>query len=207
MKCVVLFSFKKLPQAEMGVFTNNVILKMTADAQFSTLMVYVTALKTLYEAFQVALANASDGGKINTLVKNTKLKEMVNQLDLVARHVSLFANGDRAIILAAGLIPSTSEQAPPITVLLPPVSLEGFNAEGRTGVASLKWPKVEGASFYEPQACKKGTDVWVNCPTTGALKTDVTGLEANTLHLLRVVARTISGVVSDPSPVVEVLVS
>ena len=207
MKSVVLFSFKKLPQGELGLFVNNVITKMTADAQFLTLMVYVQALKVLYDAFQVAMVNAADGGKLNTLAKDTKKKEMVDQLELVARYVNILANGDSAVILTAGLVPSSNERTPPVTVLLPPASLEGSNVGGRTGVASLKWPKVEGAKFYEPQVCKKDTNVWVSYPTSGALKTDVTGLEANTLYLFRVVACTVSGVVSDPSPVVEVLVS
>ena len=68
MKSSVVFTFKLLPQAQKAEFTANVIAKMTANPRFVSLLPRIEILKTAYETYRVAAANARGGGKSATLI-------------------------------------------------------------------------------------------------------------------------------------------
>ena len=102
MRSTVVLNFKSLPQAQVAEFAANVIDKMSNDPQFISLMPQVGVLKTVYEAYQVAVSKSNDGGKSATLEKNNKLDELKYQLSSVARYVDVLANERESVVWAAG---------------------------------------------------------------------------------------------------------
>ena len=204
MKSSVVYTFKSLPQAEKAEFTANVIAKMTANPQFVSLLPQVEVLKTAYEAFQVAAAKASDGGRSATLDKNAKLEDMIYQLATVARYVDVLANESEGIVLAAGF--ATRKKPVAVTSLNTPTILEAINAE-KKGSASLTWEAVVGANMYAIQKRVKGTEEWVNGDYRGGKSAILDGLESNVIIEFMVRAIHNSGIKSNWSQPMEVLVS
>ena len=204
MKSSVVFTFKSLPQAQKAEFTANVIAKMTADARFVSLLPQVEILKTTYEAFQVAAIKANDGGKSATLDKNTKLEEMVYQLGTVARYVDVLANESEAVALAAGFV--TRKKAESVTSLSTPTILDVVNAE-KNGSATLSWEAVAGATIFAIERRVRGTEEWRNGDYRGGRSAILDGLESNVVIEFKIMAIHISGIKSNWSQSVEVLVS
>ena len=204
MKSSIVFTFKLLPQAEKAEFAANVITKMTADPQFISLLPQVENLKTAYEVYQVAASKASDGGKAATLEKNTKLEDMVYQLSTVARYVDVMANESEAIVLAAGF--ATRKKPVAVTSLTTPTQLEATNAE-KDGSAFITWGAVAGANMYAIEKRVKGTEEWLNGDYRGGKSALLEGLESNVLIEFRVRGIHISGIKSNWSQPVQVLVS
>ena len=204
MKSSVVFTFKTLPQAQKAEFTANVIAKMTANAQFVSLLPQVEILKTAYEAYQVAATKANDGGKSATLDKNTKLEEMVYQLSTVARYVDVLANESEAVALAAGF--ATRKKAESVTSLSTPTILEVVNAE-KKGSASLTWEAVAGATIFAIERRVRGSEEWRNGDYRGGKSAILEGLESNVVIEFKVMAIHLSGIKSNWSQPMEVLVS
>lgn len=204
MKSSIVLTFKLLPQAEKAVFAANVIAKMSADPQFVSLLPQVDHLKTAYEAYQVAATKASDGGKSATLEKNTKLEDLVYQLSTVARYVDVLADESEAVVLAAGF--ETRKKPVAVTSLNTPTKLEASNAE-KKGSAYLSWASVAGANMYAIEKRVKGTDAWHNGDYRGGKSAVLEGLESNAIIEFKVMAIHISGIKSNWSQPVEVLVS
>lgn len=204
MRSLIVTTYKRLQQADLGVFTNNVISKMTADSQFSGLSLAVQALKLCYDAFQEAVSKADNGGKLDTMLKNVKKEEMMNQLDNVARQVDVLANEDVFVILAAGF---EVRKAPvPLTTLPAPTGLVGSDGE-RTGEALVKWSAVPNAAIYAIERRKKGETAWQNGTYSTAASIILKGIEPDTRLEVRISVKGTKEISSDYSQIIEILVS
>ena len=205
MKSIISLAFKKLAQAALTVFALNVILKMTANAQFSGLMSYVQELKAALEAYQIAASNAENGGRLAYMTKDEKLTILTNQLDLVARHVDMLAKGDPAVVIAAGF--EVKKLTPTyVTSLIAPTNVQASDVQDRPGVAIISWDKSENATMYFLEMRIKGTEIWQTAASGGAASAEVTGIVPKSYVEFRVMAMRAT-LRSDYSNIVEVHVS
>ena len=204
MRSTVVLNFKSLPQAQVAEFAANVIDKMSNDAQFISLMPQVGVLKTVYEAYQVAVSKSNDGGKSATLEKNNKLDELKYQLSSVARYVDVLANERESVVWAAGY--ETRKKAVPVTALSTPTNLVATNVE-LIGAANLSWGSVLGTTIYAIERRVKGTEIWFNGEYRSACSATIEDLDSNVTIEFRVIAINGTGIKSNWSQFVEVLVS
>ena len=204
MRSTVVLNFKSLPQAQVAEFAANVIDKMSNDPQFISLMPQVGVLKTVYEAYQVAVSKSNDGGKSATLEKNNKLDELKYQLSSVARYVDVLANERESVVWAAGY--ETRKKAVPVTALSTPTNLVATNVE-LIGAANLSWGSVLGTTIYAIERRVKGTEIWFNGEYRSACSATIEDLNSNVTIEFRVIAINGTGIKSNWSQFVEVLVS
>ena len=204
MKSLIVLTFNRLPQAKLGEFAANVINNMTINPVFVNLKPHVDELKIMYDAYLLAVSNAANGGRLNTMIKNDRMKSLVNQLGIVARYVDVMASGSEMLILEAGF--EVRKANVPVTELTTPTGVVAKNLE-RTGVAKLKWDKVVGATNYAIKNRVKGTIEWKNGVYSTARSTTVKDLEPGKLVEFQIYAMGTKGLVSDVSQIVEVLVS
>lgn len=153
-------SFKKLPQAELAQFANNVINSMTKDAQFITLKPFVDALSADNDAFTTAVSNAIYGGTLLVREKNRKMDDLTAELVTVAIQVEALANGNEDIIEAAGF--QVRETPKPITELVPPAGVTVLNVSDVSGAVKLTWKPTPGAVTYGIERLYAGETVWQN---------------------------------------------
>jgi hypothetical protein len=200
--------FQKMPQDSLATFANNVVTLMSADAQFSSLSTGVTELKKRSEAFNLALTNRINGGRIATIEKNRSMKELIEQLVIVASSVEALANGNEVIILLAGFDVRTPNA--PITSLDVPTIIKIEN-EKATGMISIQLEKVNGAVLYgiEKRIIVEGQPegAWTNGDYISSSKTKLSGLDSATKYEFRLRAIGTKGLISGWSAVYEVWVS
>jgi hypothetical protein len=156
---LIIYSFKHYAQSNIGVFANTIVQNMTNDAQFSSLKPQVDALKLTLEAFNVALANASKGGKDRIEEKNTCLIKLVTHLVQVALYVDLLAEGNEKVITASGY--ELRKPGKTTDKVSKPENLIVKNNEV-SGAIDLSWETVNGAVNYAIEHQVKGEIEWRN---------------------------------------------
>ena len=171
---VLVFSFKQFGQLELSAFATRVVQKMPADAQFTTLMPQVTLLKAALEAYNTAASIASEGGKDRTAEKNKRLDVLTTELVTVARHVDMLANGDGAVIVAAGF--DVRNQRKAIVSIPRPTGLRSIKID-LAGAVELKWDK-NGTALNFVIEKKPKDESWQNAAfSTTPSSTVLTGYE------------------------------
>lgn len=207
MKKVVLSAFAKLGQDALAVYASNVVNLMTTDTQFASLSAATAELKTCYDAYSLALNNNVNGGRVATIDKNNCKDALLSQLKKVALLVDILANGDEAIIMAAGF--DVRKDSESYTSLSAPDVLKLIN-ETEAGLVTVRLAKVGGASNYgiEKRIKPEGEETaWQNGDYSSALKFQLKGLTSGKTWQFRFRGIGNKGLVSPWSSVVETLVS
>ena len=114
------------------------------------------------------------------------------------------ANESEAVVLAAGF--ETRKKPTAVTSLTTPTQLEIANEE-KNGSVYLSWSAVAGANMYAIEKRVKGTEEWRNGDYRGGKSAILEGLESNVVIEFKVMAIHNSGIKSNWSQPVQVLVS
>ena len=88
--------------AQLIVDVQSAITGLTGNTSFPTPSPTLTVITTALSAFQVALADAANGGRELTSVKNAKRAELVALMRQLAIYVTLTADGDMTKLLSSG---------------------------------------------------------------------------------------------------------
>lgn len=204
---VFLGAFTKLGQDALAVYVKNVLTLMIADVQFASLSSQITDLKTSFDAYDLALTNNVNGGRMTTIEKDRCKKEVLDKMKSVALLVNNLANGSDTVIMAAGL--DVRKASGSYSSLAAPNVLKLVN-ESESGVVTVLLSKVDGATVYGIEKRKMmdpETTAWQNGDYTSALKFQLTNLESGKTYQLQFRSIGNKGLVSPWSKVVELLVS
>ena len=99
--------------------TETIVTSMTNNADYPTPAPALTVVTTAANAFSVALAEAADGGKEKTAIKNAKRAELVSLLRQLANYVAVACGDDMAKLLGSGF-PVQKPTRTPVGVLPAP---------------------------------------------------------------------------------------
>lgn len=203
MKKIILRSFKKMPQGKLNSFATIIATRMAENTLFSTFKPQVDELKALNDAFTTALANASNGGREFTAIKDRCMIAVVEQLDNLADDVDKLAKGDEVIVFAAGFeVRKTPE---PIDELSTPKNFTLLNAP-KTGEIKAKWKAQGGVVNYAIEYQIKGEQEWKNSTYTTSSEIILKGFEMGTYVSVKVCGIGRKGLKSDFTEPATVLV-
>ena len=118
--------------------------------------------------------------------------------------MDVLANESEAIVLAAGF--ATRKKPVAVTSLTTPTQLQIANEE-KDGSVYLSWAAVSGADMYAIEKRVKGSEEWRNGDYRGGRSAVLEGLESNVVIEFKVLAIHNSGIKSNWSQPVQVLVS
>jgi hypothetical protein len=180
---------------------------LTANAAvFATPPVALSDFQSNIDALQTAQQSTIMGGVPETVVRNEKLKLVLDNIKQLARYVELVSNGNLETIMLAKLPlrrrgPQRYEnlETPQI------VSADSLYSE----TASLRWKKISNAKAYEVEYCQDPitADGWKKAPIISAARTVVNGLIRKEEYWFRVRALGSQGIVSNWSSPAKQLVS
>ena len=97
-----IYYFKNLSDTELDTESENILMKMTGNANFPTPTPDLSVLETDLEAYRAALAESALGDRHKLEVKNQLREQLESTLRRLALYVEQIANNDKAIILSAG---------------------------------------------------------------------------------------------------------
>ena len=179
-----------------GSFTDKVtaILQwMTANPSYPNPLPALGTVQTAFDTYKVATADAAQGGKQNTAVRNARRQELTGLLRQLASYVSATANGNMEVLISSGFPVQKAIRTPVGVLPAPdaPVVVQG----PVTGSLKASSTPLYGASSYNwsvalPSAPE--TDV-KTAQTTGA-RAEFTGLTPGQVYLVSLNAVGTSGV-------------
>ena len=88
--------------AQLIVDVQSAVTGLTGNASFPTPAPALTVVTTALNAFTVALADAGNGGKELTSIKNAKRAELVSLMRQLGSYVTVTAAGDMTKLLSSG---------------------------------------------------------------------------------------------------------
>jgi hypothetical protein len=206
MKRVIKRSYKLYGQEKGNSFVNIICQRMKDDTQFGGLMAAVTELKSRNTTYELAAAEAADGGKTLTRVKNDAYDALINQADEVADQVDALAKGNDLVALAAGF-DLLSDSSSTVVELTTPTGLTVTNITERTGCVKAKWDANRATLVFAFEYQVKGETTWTNGTYGTGTSTEMAGLPAGVYVYVRAYAIGRKGVKTDYTEPVLVLVS
>ena len=200
----VSFEFQNFKPADKAVFASNVIVNMTGNAYFTTIQEQVVTLKTLYDAYSVAAADAIHGGTDRILTRDNRMDALQFQLVAVGQYVQIISKGLDAIILSSGYsIYKPTKVSREITV---PTGFKVIN-DDRNGLIVASWDFMAGAVNYGLEIMEED-GVWKNGQYPTTCKKNVLGaFRQGSFVQVRIRANGAGGVVSGWTQAIGVWVS
>lgn len=202
MKQLIVYDFKRMSEGKQAALTRDVIESMENDSRFQPLAGEVEALKTAYDNWQKAAADAQSRDRLKVMVKNLKREVAINLLFRIAMQVNLLANGNVELALASGLPMRAPSQK--VTQIPPPRILD-IKRLANSGSVEVPWTKERGVITYAVEYSTDHHQTWHNGAYTKARKKRIDGLTPGIVAAFRVKAIG-SDVQSDWSAPVSVLV-
>lgn len=141
----VSLAFRRYPAPELVNFAFKVFTEMSGNPHFPSPPFSLSELKTDYEALEIAIIAAKDGGKSLVASKVAQQIRVVDGLRELAAYVQLTARGNSTIVYSAGFMLASNNTAP--SPLARP-SLYGITNPASTKLG-LKVTPVRNARVYE----------------------------------------------------------
>lgn len=201
-------AYRSCSEPKKLAFANTVYYSMSADPMFVAYKPEIDELKRFIDAYTVASAEATNGGKDRTREKNLRLDAVVKELNVLANYVTILSRGAELIIWASGFqTVSTVRVSHIVTSLAAPVGLKVVNMEA-SGVIKMSWTDDKDAAIYGIRRSVGDENVWKNgdySSTPG--ETILSGFTPGAKMKFAVQGISENGVTSDFSSTVELWIS
>jgi hypothetical protein len=180
--------FKGLPQKKLLTFCETVLDNLTGNPTFDKIKEIVDGeLNAQVTSFNSALKACASGDHEKVALKDIAKQALLATMSRIVLEVDLIANGDKAIILAAGLeVNKTPVRNKKRQIAI----VTGVTAE-RTlnpNEALVKWKKVNGADKYALENSSDHGASWKNGTYSNGKKVLMTDLPSKTEVMIRVCA-------------------
>jgi hypothetical protein len=195
----------KLPDAQLIIQTDKIIGNMTGNAAYPTPTPSLASVQTASTAFQNALAEAADGGKMKTAEKNAARVVLVDKLRALSLYVQMNCENDLATLLSSGY--DATKPPTPVGILPAP---EGVTlTQGKmSGALDLQGAPVSRAAGYEGQITQNlgSTSDWTGVGIFTAARMTAQGLSPGTNYWgrMRAIGSAGPGAWSDPVPAIAI---
>ena len=153
----VALSFAKKIDTDLIAFVRNVIALMTNNPQYPTPMPTLAVLTTSVNAFETAVHEALDGGKIAIATRNAARVELLSLLRQLAAYVQANCDSDLLALLTSGF---EAVRAPSPAGILPAPANPRLMLTGKSGELWFKFDRVTNAVNYSVQVATSSSGPW-----------------------------------------------
>jgi hypothetical protein len=173
--------FGRYSDSDFLTFAKSVLVSMTDNANFPTPQPTLIVVGTAITDYETALANAADGGKTETAIKNQQRAALDATLKQLASYVELVAGDDEAKLLSSGF-----ELTKNPTPAGPLGAAQNFRVEaGDKGQLKLVCEANRLARVYKMGHKQVGDTAWTEVDSTSS-RLLLTGLESGKEYVCRV---------------------
>jgi hypothetical protein len=169
----VSLAFARKIDTDLIAFVRNIITLMTGNPKYPTPLPTLTVVTTSVNAFEVAVQEALDGGKIAIATRNAARTELLSLIRQLAAYVQGNCGADLVTLLGSGFEPVRAPS--PIGVLPAPANLR-LDYTGKSGEMLLKFERVMNAENYSVEVAADPAGPWSPQTVTSSARTIVDGL-------------------------------
>ena len=169
----VALSFARKVDTDLIAFVRNVITLMTGNTQYPTPTPTLAALTTSVNAFETAVHDALNGGRIIIATRNAARVELLALMRQLAAYVQASCNADLLALLGSGF---DAVRAPSPVGILPPPQNPRLTYTDKSGELMLKFDRVNNAVNYSVQTAPAATGPWEDEGLSTATRVVIGGL-------------------------------
>jgi Fibronectin type III domain len=174
--------FSRLPDAELNIFADNVIVRMTGNPAYPTPLVPLSELTTLQQAFDAASIASNKGGQLATVAKNQCRAALLDALRRQASYVQGVNRDDLGQLLSSGYSAASRNTAQ--TQLAKPAITRILNEH--TQKLTLRVTPVPNTRNYQVQI-QVGQSEWQDAGIySQARRIEVKNLTPGTAYTVRI---------------------
>ena len=141
----VIYNFSKVKDDELDTKSQEIIKRMTGNANFPTPVPTLEKLTIDTKAYDDSLVALSSGGAEATARKNEARKELIQTLRLLGLYIQANCQNSETIALSSGF---AVQKAPtPVGVLAKPENFEVINGPA-SGSLEIRCKKIDRAKSY-----------------------------------------------------------
>ncbi|MEA3186246.1 MAG: hypothetical protein QOD99_76 [Chthoniobacter sp.] len=186
----VALSFARRIDTDLIAFTRNVIALMTGNTSYPTPTPSLAALTASVDAFETAVHDALDGGKIVILTRNAARTELLSLLRQLAAYVQGHCGADVLTLVSSGF---EAVRAPaPVGVLPAPQNLR-LALTGMSGEMLLRFDRVANVANYSVQTATSPAGPWEDQDLSTSTRVLLSGLTPGTVYWARACANGSAG--------------
>ena len=155
----VALSFARKIDTDLIAFIRNVITLMTNNTQYPTPTPSLAAITASVNAFETAVHDALDGGKIAIATRNAERMELVALMRQLAAYVQANCDADLLALLGSGF---DAVRAPSPVGTLPPPQNPRLSLTDKSGELMFRFDRVNNAVNYSVQTAPAATGPWTD---------------------------------------------
>ena len=142
---LVKLELSKKTNSELVISCENVVTKMTSNANYTTPNPTLAFIAALILAFKTSIENALDGGKALKAIQAQKRKDLLSGMGLLAAYVQFASGGDATKITSSGM--GVRNSRTPAVLPDTIINLKAFTGEV-FGTVRLLWKAQKGIKSY-----------------------------------------------------------
>jgi hypothetical protein len=171
--------------AQLATNTDTIITAMTGNPKYATPSPTLAVITTARNEFTTAIANAADGGKELTAIKNAKRAALCALLRELASYVAVACKGDLADLLSSGFPIQKPNRTP--AGVLPAPATPVLTLGARTRELDATTERVPNGFVYNWRAALASAPTqYVKLMQTTAASTTFVGLTPGQIYLVGV---------------------
>jgi hypothetical protein len=181
----VSLGFARKIDTDLIAFTRNVVTLMTGNTNYPTPSPTLAIVTTSVDAFETAVHDALDGGKIVIATRNAARNQLLSLLRQLAPYVTGNCKADLVILLGSGF--EGVRTPSPVGVLPAPQNLR-LEYTGMSGELRLKFDRVTNAANYSVQTAISPDGPWEDQDLSTASRVTISGLTPGKVYWARACA-------------------
>lgn len=175
----VSLAFASLTDTKLIAFVRNVITLMTGNAQYPTPAPALAVVTTSVNAFETAVHEALDGGKMAILARNAARSELLTLMRQLAAYVQGHCDDDLLLLASSGF-GAVKAKSPSYTPDIP--GNQRLERGGSSGELMLKFDRVSNAVNYSIQTATSPNGPWEDWGLSTTTRVAIDGLTAGTVY-------------------------
>ena len=186
----VALGFARKIDTDLIAFVRNVITQMTNNTQYPAPQPALTVVSASVDAFETAVHDAMDGGRIAIATRNAARAELLAFMRQLAAYVQASCGADLLALLGSGF---DAVRAPsPVGVLPAPQNLR-LSLSGTSGELLLRFDRVNNAANYSVQLAESAAGPWEDQDLSTSTRVTIDGLTPGKVYWARACANGSAG--------------
>ena len=178
----VSLSFAKKIDTDLIAFVRNAIALITGNPKYPTPSPSLATITTSVDAFEVAVHDALDGGRIALATRNAARVELLSLMRQLAAYVQGNCEADLVILLSSGF---NAVRAPSPVGVLPAPGNQRLRLTGKSGQLVLRFDRVGNAANYSIQSATSPDGPWEDRGFSSITRVMLNGLTPGKVYWAR----------------------
>lgn len=178
----VSLAFARKIDTDLIAFVRNVITMVTGNPTYPTPSPTLATITTSVNAFEIAVHDALDGGKVAIATRNAARAELLSLVRQLAAYVQGNCAADLVNLISSGF---DAVRAPSPVGVLPPPENQRLSLTNKSGELLFRFDRVANVANYSVQTAADSAGPWTDQDLSTSTRVLLSGLTPGKVYWAR----------------------